>query len=65
MTMTMNRIFTDNLLKKIKTKSGTDCTVMSWKGLALMLAMRCAELEVDFRKLEDEIRTKKRQAINK
>ena len=54
----MNRIFTDELLKKIKTKSGTDCTVMSWKGLALLLALRCAELERDFRELEAEVKKK-------
>ena len=34
-------------------KWGTDCIVMSWKELALLLALRCAELESAFRELEN------------
>jgi hypothetical protein len=50
--MTKNRIFTNELLKKIKTKISSDARVVSWKYVTLMLAKRCQELEADFRELE-------------
>ena len=57
--MEKNRIFTDELLKKIKTKSSTDARVVSWKYVTLMLCQRCQELEADFRELENEVKTQK------
>jgi hypothetical protein len=50
--MKKNKIFTDELLSKIKTKCSTDARVVSWKYVTLMLAQRCQELEADFRELE-------------
>ena len=52
------KIFTDEILKTIKTKSSTDARICSWKGLTLMLALRCQELESALRSEIDEIKTR-------
>ena len=56
---TKNKIFTDKIMSDLKRISSTDARPISLKHMLLKVAVRCAELESDFRELEAEVRTKK------
>jgi hypothetical protein len=60
--MKKNKIFTTNYMKTLKQTSLAGCDPYSLKKLVMLLAIRCQGLEVEFRNLENEIRTQKKAA---
>ena len=53
-----NKIFTDDYMKTMKQTQYTGVAVGSLKKIVLLLGLRCAELEQEFRQLQDEVRRK-------